>query len=337
MLGAVERLVPRLRSDDRVSLVVFGRRAETPIAYRRGTEAFRLLEALDSVEPGGETNLGYGLRAACELADAGPADQEDFAGDVPPLVVLLSDGGSSLEPAALRRVEAALRSYVDQGMRLAVIDLSGQAEADPQLHRLAEAGGCNVLRAANTGQAASALVEAIEGPAAGGQVVARQATLSVTFYPEAVLGYRLLGHEMGTAEGAQPAPAASDVRLGQVATGLYELQLAPAAETIGEATLRWVDAEEGTAREEHRTLRRADFAAPWHDCPAPLAAAALAAETAEVLRGSYFAQGGSLRDVLEAARRLPPEVRERHRLPELLRLVEEADRLAGSGRRRGAP
>jgi Ca-activated chloride channel family protein len=333
VLGALENVATRLNADDRVSLVVFSGQASVLLDRAPGSEAFRLAEVLAAVEPEGETNLGYGLRAACELAEA-PAPDLDEPAELPTLIVLLSDGGAAPEPAAQARISEALRSYVRDGTRLSVIDVSGNPQPDAQLSLLAEVAGAPVALAASTTQATAALVAALDGES---QVAARGAELSVTFDPQSVLGYRLLGHEMSTAEAAQPASLAADLVRGQQATGLYELQLAPSADVIAEVQLRWFDPTDGSQRETQRTIRRAELAPSWRECRSTLAAAALAAEAAEVLRGSYFAQGSTLRDVLEGARRLPESFREHHRLPELLRLVEEADRLQHTAGRQEGP
>jgi hypothetical protein len=78
-------------------------------------------------------------------------------------------------------------------------------------------------------------------------------------------------------------------------TALYEVKLTPEAAGASEATLgtsflRWVDPEDGEARELVRTISTADLAPTFEQASPRFQLAVLVAEYAEVLRESFWAQ-----------------------------------------------
>jgi len=197
----------------------------------------------------------------------------------------------------LARIEAALTAQAAAGLPLSVIDLAQQYEPDGQLARLSAAGRGGLHQAATPAQVRRALREELYGVS---QTAASDVRLSVTFNPKSVLLYRLLGHEAAPA--APAAKLAADLHFDQAAAGLYELLLVPEGEELlAEVTVQWRDAAGGEEREERRSIHRSQIAGSFAESSAALQAAALAAETAELLRGSYFARNGSWAALLATA------------------------------------
>jgi Ca-activated chloride channel homolog len=304
----VASLMRRMSADDRLSLVIFRRQAETLVEYASRDDFELVRGLLAAVEPRSETDVVAGLRAAFALAEAGPLDPlrgQPPGRELAQRVVLISDGGISLEPNVARRVDQALAISAEAGIGLAVIDLGGQELPDSQLAGFARAAGGPLHRAVYARQMDWALLQALTGQP---QTVAADCSLSIEFDPRAVAAYRLMGHEGIHADGWAAAPLSIEMRSGQTSTGLYELRLLPSVpDIVGVARLRWRDPASGAVREEHRTVRRADFAPTIGSAPVSLQLAAIAAETAEQLRQSYFAQFSSPDDIGALARLLGPE------------------------------
>ena len=175
------------------------------------------------------------------------------------------------------------------GTPLHVVDLSQQKEPDPQLQKFAAAAHGAVHAAANADQVRWALREVMTGQS---QLVARDAQLRVTFNPKAVLEYRLLGHEATLLAGLLPEHPQADFHDGQSATALYEVRLAPGAGgEIASAELTWYDGDQPRPegqRHAQQHIELPQFAGSFGQSAASLQAAALVAETAEVLRKSFF-------------------------------------------------
>jgi hypothetical protein len=159
--------------------------------------------------------------------------------------------------------------------------------------------------------------------------------LRVAFNPQAVAEYRLIGHEPTGASTWSADPVASaDLTAGETATALYQVVLRENnVNDVATAELIWRDAASGKIERLTQRISRLQFATSFLDSAPSLQAAALAAETAEVLRQSYFAPRGahSLDRVAAMAAHSNPRLREQKELKRLLRLAEMA-RQAGMDR-----
>ncbi|MFH1268019.1 MAG: hypothetical protein ABIK89_20065, partial [Planctomycetota bacterium] len=104
--------------------------------------------------------------------------------------------------------------------------------------------------------------------------------------------------------------------------------------------LSWRDASDGKTARLVRKIGRGSFASSLLQAPLSLQAAAVAAETAEILRESPYVQATSkaaaLARVLETARQLDTRLYDRPSFCELMALVERAEKAKpyrGGGRR----
>ena len=227
------------------------------------------------------TNVGEGLRQAYAVARYQAAEQQ-----MPTSVVLLTDGLGKLEGAAIGRIQTRLKDEAQHGIRLDVVDLGQEKETDRQLQVIAEAGDGKVLRTASAQGIRWAMLEILTGKS---QLVAEDARLRVTFNPKTVLAYRLLGHEAKALAGLLPAKTETDFHCDQSATVVYEVRLKK--DTGGEvarAELTWNNPDGGEAKSIVKKVNRGQFGSVWSEAPLSLQAAAIAAETAEVLRQSPF-------------------------------------------------
>jgi hypothetical protein len=153
------------------------------------------------------------------------------------------------------------------------------------LASFARAGGGESHRATDADQVRWALLEILTGHS---QLAAEDVQLRVTFNPKTVLDYRLLGHEKGLI----PAPLETDFHMGQSATALYEVRLKKGGGSdVAEVELSWHDpaGQESGTRTSRRRVHRGQFASSLSEAPPSLQAAAVVAQTAELLRESPFA------------------------------------------------
>ncbi|MCB1036740.1 MAG: DUF3520 domain-containing protein, partial [Acidobacteria bacterium] len=92
--------------------------------------------------------------------------------------------------------------------------------------------------------------------------------------------------------------------------------------------LRYRSAESGRFEELSRELRAGDLAPSWKQASPALRLSSLVAEMAEILKGSFWARGGSLDDVFRRLQRLAPEFVGDEEVAELTALAGKAARLA---------
>jgi len=310
---AVERLLSRLDPRDRLSLVIF--QEDVKYLVERATTAERdsIRQFLGQLRPAGGTDLAEGLQQA--VATALAANESPAH---PPRIVLVTDSQVSLPPQTLSLVTDMLASAAQAGVGLDVLDLSDEAEPDATLAGWAELMRGDVRRPQSIDQAAWLLIEALAGRSA---VVASEARLSVRFNPQAVAAYRLIGHEPNPTAGLRPPALAAELRADEAVTTLLEIWFQPNDENeVGQVELVWRDPASGQEHKRTQRISRIQFAPTWEQTAVTLQQAAVAAQTAEVLRGSRTAlrelgQTPRIREniasLLEMTARVHPRLAER--------------------------
>lgn len=315
---ALTRFVPQLRSEDRISVVVFAERARVLAEDLAPSDDAALHRVLDALEARGATSLGEGLRTAYALAEG----EGDFQGDR--RVVLFTDGLTDLDRGTADRIEQQLADAAARNVLLEVIDLAQERTDSPQLTALACSGDGVIHRAGSREEVMWALAEIATGKP---QVVAQRVRLEITFQPGAVQRYRLFGHEANPAADLMPSRLECDFRSGQSATALYELQFnAKGGDDVAVVDLSWVDLQGHRQRLVER-VRKGQFAPTLVDAPLSLQMATVAAESAEVLRESPFSvypASEPLEWVLQVGMHLDSRVNENASFVRFLHAVEQA-------------
>ena len=310
--GSWDLLCRNLRSSfaellpaDRVSILLIGERPRMLGRELTAEQAMQLLPSLESTSLRGNTNLAAALPdLANAFKTAGPASK------LPTRVVLLTAGMLHLDQTQLARWTDEIRPLLAESKNsLDVVDLRQNEVLDPLLTAMAGWGRKPVQRAHEGRQLDLRLREILSGQP---QVVAHDVSLRVSFVPNAVSLYRLLGHEASAVSNLIPLEWQTDLRSGETATALFEIALRPnGPEIVAHATLEWRDMA-GKLHTRKQPISRLQFAPSFAEAPRSLQLAALAAETAEVLRRSYFAPIAThdLDQVRSIGQRLPQRTRQ---------------------------
>lgn len=295
---------------DRVSILLIGERPQMLGRNLTAEAATNLLPQLAVLTPRGNANLAAALP---ELASVLKSANKD-AKKRPTRAVLLTAGMLHLEPAQLALWGDELRPLLSNDKdtlgknSLDIVDLRQSEVLDPLLTALAGWGRKPVLHANQDHQLDLQLREILGGQS---QLVAHDVSLRINFVPNAVALYRLLGHEASAVSNLIPLEWQTDLRSGETATALFEVAVRPnGPDIIAHATLEWRD-KAGKLHTKKQPVSRLQFAPSFAEAPRSLQLAALAAETAEVLRGSYFAPVAShdLDQVRSIGQRLPQRTR----------------------------
>jgi Ca-activated chloride channel family protein len=328
---ALREYASRLAPDDRLSLISFNQAAHVLIQDVGPAEVRHFRAALDWLSADGTTEVALGLDEAYLLA-------RQLSGPHRPAarVVLLSDGLLELDHSWMERIQQQVSEAADRGTRLDVVDLGQEKQSQSQMAALAEAGHGTLHRAASAQQVGWALREIVSGRS---ELTARDAELRVTFNPKTVLEYRLLGHEANDFARMLSGPLHADFHDGQSATALFEVRLAASGpKDVATVDLTWYPADSKQSPTQQGpqqlsanvTLR--DFAALWSGAAPSLQEAALAAETAEVLRRSPFvfkrtprsSTAGSLARISDLAGTVDSRLYQRPEFVEFVALVDQA-------------
>ena len=328
-------LVERLRPDDRLGLVVYGSRGR--IVLEATSDHAAILSAIAGLQPEGATNAEEGLVLGYQVASRalrpGAINR----------VILCSDGVANVGQTGPKSILARIESEAARGIELTTLGFGMGNYNDVLMERLADTGDGRYAYLDTLDEARRILVEQLTGTL---ETVAGEARAQVEFNPEVVERYRLLGYEnrdIADDRFRDDTVDAGEIGAGHTVTALYEVKLREGIETAAGARafgseslailrLRWRSVEKGKFLEKEQTLRVRDLEGSWEEASSSLRLAALAAELAEYLRGSYWAREGSLDDVFQRLQRLQPEVAGNRQAAELTALAGRAAGLVAAAR-----
>ena len=226
---ALTKLVAHLGENDRVTLIRFAEQP-TVLAEEASREQLATLLADSGLPaPSGTANLPAAIAEVSRRA-------RDAADGTPRQVVVITADRGNFEPQALPKAAEALRQVADMNLSWRIIRLAAEAN-DAHWSDLAEQAHGKVQTAGSPDQIFAGLDEALIGRPV---IAAKNVVVKLTFNPEVVAAYRLLGHEATTLTAGENTPVVIDLEDYQVATTLYELSLkAGVAEPVATVDLTW--------------------------------------------------------------------------------------------------
>ena len=305
-LGMVKRalqlLVDELNPADEVGIVVYGNRGRVVLEPTSGDNKDAIMSAVRSLTSGGSTYVEDGLKLAYKLA--GEQARKERPGRIT-RVLLLSDGVGNVGRTGADSILRQIRDNVEEGVTLTTVGFGMGNYNDVLMERLANDGDGSYYYIDSLTEARRIFSENLVGTL---QVIAKDAKVQVDFNPDVVSRYRLLGYEnrrVADEDFRNDAVDAGEVGAGHSVTALYELKLIDDADgAMATVAVRYEDPDTGEVSELSREFQRSDLAAGFEKASPRFQMAAVVAEYAELLRGSYWAQDGSLNAVVPEARRV---------------------------------
>ena len=297
-------LVDELRPTDEVGIVIYGSSGQVLLEPTSGEDKDEIKDAIDELRPGGSTFVADGLRLAYKMAVDNVEDGRITR------VIVLSDGVGNVGDTGSGSILRQVQEHVDQGVTLTTVGFGMGNYNDVLMERLANDGDGSYHYVDELSEARRIFVEDLTGTL---QVIARDAKVQVDFNPEVVSRYRLLGYENRRVADEQfrdDTVDAGEIGADHSVTALYELKLHDDADSddadsiLGTVFVRYQDPDSSEVLEISRTLQQSELSAGFEDASARFQLAAVVAEYAEILRESYWAQDGSLEDVVAQARRV---------------------------------
>ncbi|MFM7709092.1 MAG: vWA domain-containing protein, partial [Gammaproteobacteria bacterium] len=226
----LKEMLDRLYARDTLAMAVYAGAAGVVLPPTPGDRRGRILEALGSLEAGGSTAGGEGLRLAYDLARQG------FEKGKVNRVMILTDGDFNVgltDPAQLEDVVARER---DGGVYLSVLGFGGGNYNDALMQRLAQRGNGIAAYIDSVAEGRKVLGADFAGSMLP---IADDVKVQVEFNPQRVREYRLVGYEsrmLRREDFANDRVDAGDVGSGHSVTAIYEIVTtdAPAAATFNE-------------------------------------------------------------------------------------------------------
>lgn len=214
---ALRQLVPQLRRQDRVSIVVYAGSAGLVLPPTPGDRHDEILAALDRLEAGGSTNGGDGIRLAYALA------KQAFVPQGVNRVILATDGDFNVGTVDGNALETLVADQRKSGVALTTLGFGTGNYNDEMAERLADVGDGNHAYIDSLREAHKVLVRQMGGTL---MTIARDVKVQIEFNPAQVAEYRLIGYENRVLERedfANDKVDAGDIGAGHEVTALYEI------------------------------------------------------------------------------------------------------------------
>ena len=312
-------MVQQLRPQDYVSIVVYSGSAGQVLAPTSGSNKYSIINAIDSLQAGGSTAGGEGLRLAYEIA------KQSFIRGGNNRVILATDGdfnvGVSNTADLTRMIEEERRS----GISLTVLGFGQGNIKDGRMGSLADNGNGNYFYIDNLQEAQKVLVNELGSTLF---TIAKDVKIQIEFNPAAVKAYRLIGYEkrvLAKEDFNNDRKDAGEIGAGHAVTALYEIvpegcwskfESTPGVDPLKyqrkvtviyprvspnevlTVKLRYKDPDGDTSKLITRTVKKSEFT---HYPTGDFAWASAVAEFGMLLRGSEYRGNSSYEQALNLA------------------------------------
>ena len=315
-------LVDQLQEGDAVGIAVYGSRGQKHMDHCGAGQREKILAAIDELRPSGATCAEEGIRLGYEMA------AKAFRKGAINRVILCSDGVANVGRTGPEAILKQIKHHAEAGITLATVGFGMGNYNDVLMEQLADKGDGHYAYVDTLAEARRVFVENLTGTL---QTVARDVKVQVEFDPKTVRSYRLLGYEnrdVKDEDFRNDKADGGEIGAGHSATALYELKLWPERTGhLATVRVRYKDAEGQNVREVARDVAASDVSVSFEAAADSLKLAACVAEFAEILRKSYWARGGRLKDVLDLAQECGRAYDLRADLKQLAELIGKAQQL----------
>jgi len=221
----LELLVNQLRPKDRVAIVVYAGNAGLVLPSTPGSDKGTILSAIQSLEAGGSTAGGAGIKLAYEVA------KQNFLDGGNNRVILATDGDFNVGASSDGELEQLIESKRRDRIFLTVLGFGTGNVKDSKMELLADKGNGNYAYVDSLAEARKVLVSEMGATLF---TIAKDVKLQIEFNPARVASYRLIGYEnrlLRKEDFNNDAKDAGDIGAGHSVTALYEL-VPPGADAV---------------------------------------------------------------------------------------------------------
>jgi len=215
--SAFKLLANELRSQDKVSIVVYAGAAGLALPPTDGNDKDKIMKALDNLQAGGSTAGGEGIKLAYEIA------RKNFVEGGNNRVVLATDGDFNVGASSNAAMERLIEEKREEGVFLTVLGFGMGNYKDSKMETLADKGNGNYAYIDNMKEAKKVLVNEFGGTM---YTITKDVKIQVEFNPAVVQAYRLIGYEnrkLNDEDFNDDKKDAGELGSGHTVTALYEI------------------------------------------------------------------------------------------------------------------
>ncbi len=215
--SAFRLLVGKLRPQDKVSIVTYSGAAGTVLEPTSASEREKILNAIDTLKPGGSTAGAEGIDAAYRLA------RQAFMKDGINRVMLATDGDFNVGASSGDELKRLIEDRRRDGIYLSVLGFGQGNLNDDLMQTLAQNGNGTAAYIDTLAEAQKALVDEV-----GSMLfpIAKDVKIQVEFNPDKIAEYRLIGYEtraLKREDFNNDRIDAGDIGSGHSVTAIYEV------------------------------------------------------------------------------------------------------------------
>lgn len=215
--SAFRLLVNKLKPDDTVAIVTYAGDAGTVLEPTRASDRAKILQAIDTLQPGGSTAGEAGIREAYRLA------QKSFVKDGVNRVMLATDGDFNVGQTDDEDLKRLIEDKRKSGVFLSVFGFGRGNLNDRMMQTIAQNGNGTAAYIDTLAEAEKVLVEDASSTLFP---IAKDVKIQVEFNPQAVSEYRLIGYEtraLNREDFNNDRVDAGDIGSGHSVTAIYEI------------------------------------------------------------------------------------------------------------------
>ncbi len=230
---AFKLLTKQLRSDDRVSIVVYASSTGMVLEPTYGYDKEKILDALSHLEAGGSTAGGAGIQLAYKIAE------QNFMSDGNNRVILATDGDFNVGISNTDELVKFIQDKKQKGIFLSVLGFGGENLKDSRLEKLADDGDGHYSYIDNFMEAKKVFVNELGATLF---TIAKDSKIQVEFNPAKVKEYRLVGYEnraLNDEDFDDDKKDGGEIGAGHTVTALYEITLQDDIEEINQSQLKY--------------------------------------------------------------------------------------------------
>ncbi len=211
-------LVDNLREQDRVSIVTYSGRVQTLIDSKYGDDKEEIKSAIDKLYAAGSTAGGQAMVDAYALAE------KNFILNGNNRIILGTDGDFNVGVSSTEALLEMVEQKRESGIYLTVLGVGSNNLMDHRMEQIADKGNGNYEYIDNVGQMEKIFVKELYKF----YTVAKDSKIQISFNPNMVDSYRLIGYEnraLNNQDFEDDEKDAGEVATGQTITAVYELVL----------------------------------------------------------------------------------------------------------------
>lgn len=213
-----KQLVNELNPEDRIAIVTYAGEVGVLLPSTNASEKDKIKNAIDKLGAGGSTAGAAGITTAYEIA------QENFIQDGNNRIILGTDGDFNVGISSTDDLVKLIEEKRKSGIYLTVLGVGGGNLNDYMMEQIANKGNGNYEYIDNASQIQKVFVY----EKSKFHTVAKDAKIQITFNPDMVDAYRLIGYEnrkLDDKDFEDDEKDAGEIGASQTITALYEVVL----------------------------------------------------------------------------------------------------------------